>query len=194
MTTTTITRERSGSTSSISSTDSQVALPSFEHIAPPRERTTEENAETSLAIPGVRDVRLKVDAGPGCGGIAWPAGEVSAFLNASRRAEPRFLLIVRTVCAPRRAALCQQSRPQKYSPDCKHGHQAMMAPHTQRKLLTDRSCPATLRTDMRLIRASSPARRCWSLVPAPVSSVSLLRCSSRRLRSGSRIRSELTSS
>jgi hypothetical protein len=22
-------------------------------------------------------VRLKVDAGPGCGGIAWPAGEVS---------------------------------------------------------------------------------------------------------------------
>lgn len=75
------TRERSGSTSSISSTDSQVALPSFEHIAPPRERTTEENAETTLAVPGVRDVRLKVDAGPGCGGIAWPAGEVSQSLS-----------------------------------------------------------------------------------------------------------------
>lgn len=82
MATTPITRERSGSTSSISSTDSQVALPSFEHIAPPRERTTEENAETSLAVPGVKDVKLKVDAGPGCGGIAWPAGEVSHALGA----------------------------------------------------------------------------------------------------------------
>lgn len=93
MATETITRERSGSTSSISSTDSQVALPSFEHIAPPRERTTEENAETSLAVPGVRDVRLKVDAGPGCGGIAWPAGEVSnAERRASRRAEAVCLL------------------------------------------------------------------------------------------------------
>lgn len=79
LTTTTITttRARSGSASSVSSTDSQVALPSFEHLAPPRERTTEDNAETALAVPGVRDVRLKVDAGPGCGGIAWPAGEVS---------------------------------------------------------------------------------------------------------------------
>ncbi|GFZ48270.1 Putative protein N-methyltransferase [Saitozyma sp. JCM 24511] len=64
-------------TSSISSTDSSAPLPSFEHLAPPRPPTTQQDEETRLEVPFLeREVRLKVDAGPGCGGIAWPAGEV----------------------------------------------------------------------------------------------------------------------
>ncbi|ORY35866.1 putative methyltransferase-domain-containing protein [Naematelia encephala] len=68
---------RSRSNSSISSTSSTAPLPSFEALAPPRPPTTTEAEETRLVIPGLNnDVRLLVDAGPGCGGIAWPAGEV----------------------------------------------------------------------------------------------------------------------
>ncbi|WWC92091.1 uncharacterized protein L201_007045 [Kwoniella dendrophila CBS 6074] len=71
-----ITPPRSRS-SSISTTDSNVALPSFESLAPPRPPTTKAEDETNVSIDGLdKDVRLKVDAGPGCGGIAWPAGEV----------------------------------------------------------------------------------------------------------------------
>ncbi|KAK8850368.1 hypothetical protein IAR55_004286 [Kwoniella newhampshirensis] len=67
---------RAGSTSS---TSSSAPLPSFEGLAPPRPPTTMKEEETRVVVPGLpggRDVRLKVDAGPGCGGIAWPAGEV----------------------------------------------------------------------------------------------------------------------
>ena len=65
-------------TASVSSTSSSAALPTFEALAPTRAPTTVNNEETRLVIPGLEtDVKLKVDAGPGCGGIAWPAGEVS---------------------------------------------------------------------------------------------------------------------
>ncbi|WVQ95716.1 hypothetical protein IAU59_002815 [Kwoniella sp. CBS 9459] len=67
-------RSRSSSISTVSST---AALPTFEALAPPRPPTTTEEEETHVHVDGLgRDVRLKVDAGPGCGGIAWPAGEV----------------------------------------------------------------------------------------------------------------------
>lgn len=69
------TRSRS---SSVSTTSSSAALPTFEALAPPRPPTTAKAEETVLSIPHLdKDVRLKVDAGPGCGGIAWPAGIVS---------------------------------------------------------------------------------------------------------------------
>jgi hypothetical protein len=68
---------RSSRSTSISSTDSAAPLPTFEALAPPRPPTTIENEETRLIIPYLdKPVQLKVDAGPGCGGIAWPAGEV----------------------------------------------------------------------------------------------------------------------
>ncbi|WVF68137.1 hypothetical protein IAT40_002900 [Kwoniella sp. CBS 6097] len=68
------TRSRSSSVSTVSST---AALPTFEALAPPRPPTTKDEEETHVQVVGLdRDVRLKVDAGPGCGGIAWPAGEV----------------------------------------------------------------------------------------------------------------------
>lgn len=69
-------RSRSASLSSVGS----AALPTFEGIAPPRPPTTTVDAESHIAVPGTPGVRLKVDAGPGCGGIAWPAGEVSRML------------------------------------------------------------------------------------------------------------------
>ncbi|WVW81088.1 hypothetical protein I302_103079 [Kwoniella bestiolae CBS 10118] len=62
---------------SVSTTSSDAALPSFESLAPPRPPTTKAEEETRVVVEGLRDeVRLKVDAGPGCGGIAWPSGEV----------------------------------------------------------------------------------------------------------------------
>ncbi|WWD08522.1 hypothetical protein V865_006634 [Kwoniella europaea PYCC6329] len=71
-----ITPPRSRS-ASVSTTSSDVALPSFESLAPPRPPTTKAEEETRVVVEGLgSDVRLKVDAGPGCGGIAWPAGEV----------------------------------------------------------------------------------------------------------------------
>ncbi|WOO79427.1 Protein-lysine N-methyltransferase EFM6 [Vanrija pseudolonga] len=73
-------------TGSVSSTDSNAALPSFEALAPPRPPTTTHEEEVAIAVPGAADVRLKVDAGPGCGGIAWPAGEVLTRYIAHRHA------------------------------------------------------------------------------------------------------------
>ncbi|TXT06135.1 hypothetical protein VHUM_03608 [Vanrija humicola] len=73
-------------TGSVSSTDSGVALPSFEALAPSRPPTTVAAEEVAIAVPGSCDVRLKVDAGPGCGGIAWPAGEVLLRYLAHRHA------------------------------------------------------------------------------------------------------------
>lgn len=68
------TRSRS---SSVSTTSSSVALPTFEALAPPRAPTTTVSEETVLEIPFLnQDVKLKVDAGPGCGGITWPSGIV----------------------------------------------------------------------------------------------------------------------
>lgn len=114
------TRERAGSASSISSTDSQVALPSFEHLAPPRERTTAENAETAIPVPGMPDVKLKVDAGPGCGGIAWPAGEVSYrqavhavstdIVSVDRSERPARLALNLTFGLVRSAVYCREQR------------------------------------------------------------------------------------
>lgn len=66
---------------SSSSVGSNVALPSLLGIAPTRPPTTVEAEETVIDVPYLsRQVRLKVDAGPGCGGIAWPAGEVTTGL------------------------------------------------------------------------------------------------------------------
>lgn len=61
-----------------SSVSSTAPLPSFEDLAPPRPPLTGGEQETAVPVPGLgKDIKLKVDAGPGCGGIAWPAGEVS---------------------------------------------------------------------------------------------------------------------
>lgn len=96
-------------TGSVSSTDSNVALPSFEALAPSRPPTTRQEEEVAIPVPGGRDVRLKVDAGPGCGGIAWPAGEVRvADLSRRKHRQARLLtpplLGPHTVhCAPARA-------------------------------------------------------------------------------------------
>ncbi|WVR08455.1 hypothetical protein IAU60_005510 [Kwoniella sp. DSM 27419] len=77
-------RSRSASVSTVSST---AALPSFESLAPTRPPTTTAEEETAVHVEGLsRDVRLKVDAGPGCGGIAWPAGEVLSRYIAYRHA------------------------------------------------------------------------------------------------------------
>ena len=66
-----------GSPHSISSTSSSAALPSFEALAPTRAFLTIAAEETVLEIPDLHTpVRLKVDAGPSCGGIVWPSGEV----------------------------------------------------------------------------------------------------------------------
>lgn len=79
-------------TASVSSTSSSSALPTFEALAPPRAPTTVDNEETRLTIPGLEaDVKLKVDAGPGCGGIAWPAGEVLSKYIAYRNEQSGFL-------------------------------------------------------------------------------------------------------
>ncbi|WWD20541.1 hypothetical protein CI109_105017 [Kwoniella shandongensis] len=78
---------RAGSFSS--STSSSTPLPSFEGLAPSRPPTTIEKEETRVIVPGLpggRDVRLKVDAGPGCGGIAWRSGEVMSRYLAHRHA------------------------------------------------------------------------------------------------------------
>lgn len=69
--------------SSISTADSAIALPTLDGIVPARPPTTVEGEQTRIPVEGLsQDVLLKVDAGPGCGGIAWPAGEVSLPLDA----------------------------------------------------------------------------------------------------------------
>lgn len=69
-----VSHSRSGSTSSY---DSTRALASLEGIAPSRPPTTTATSEERIPIEGLADIRLKVDAGPGCGGVSWPSGEVS---------------------------------------------------------------------------------------------------------------------
>ncbi|KAK1922927.1 putative methyltransferase-domain-containing protein [Papiliotrema laurentii] len=82
-----------GSPASISSTDSNAPLPSFEDLAPQRPFLTIPSEETVLEVPDLPvPVRLKVDAGPGCGGIAWPAGEVlSRYLAYRHSLDPGYL-------------------------------------------------------------------------------------------------------
>ncbi|KAL1409786.1 Protein-lysine N-methyltransferase efm6 [Vanrija albida] len=88
-------RPRGGS---VSSTDSGVALPSFEALAPSRPPTTTAQEEVAIGVPGLgAPVRLKVDAGPGCGGIAWPAGEVLSRYVAHRHARDPARLAGKTV-------------------------------------------------------------------------------------------------
>lgn len=71
-----------------SSDDSNAAFPSFEALAPTREFTTTPlTAENRVVVKGIPDVRLKVDAGPGCGGIAWLSGEVSMVSRVPRRGD-----------------------------------------------------------------------------------------------------------
>ncbi|BEI80123.1 hypothetical protein CcaverHIS002_0106520 [Cutaneotrichosporon cavernicola] len=75
-------RSRSASLSSVGS----AALPTFEGIVSQRPPTTKVDDETAIAVLGTNGVRLKVDAGPGCGGIAWPSGEVLTAYLAHRQA------------------------------------------------------------------------------------------------------------
>lgn len=83
----------SARSSSVSSTDLATPLPSLEGLIPARPPTTTSDSETRLPIPYLdRDVTLKVDAGPGCGGIAWPAGEVLSRYIAYRHSHsPQYL-------------------------------------------------------------------------------------------------------
>ncbi|WVN89569.1 uncharacterized protein L203_104796 [Cryptococcus depauperatus CBS 7841] len=74
-------RSRSSSISTVSS-----ALPTFEALVPPRIGLTSEEKETRIDVPGLKDIKLKIDAGPGCGGIAWPSGEVLSRYLAYRHA------------------------------------------------------------------------------------------------------------
>ncbi|WWC72379.1 uncharacterized protein I206_106341 [Kwoniella pini CBS 10737] len=87
-----LTPPRSRSTS-VSTTNSDAALPSFESLAPPRPPTTKAAEETHVLVDGLKDVvKLKVDAGPGCGGIAWPAGEVlSRYIAYRHQINPSYL-------------------------------------------------------------------------------------------------------
>lgn len=71
---------RPSSIASSSSSSSVDLLKAFdEDLVPSRPPTAPESEVTlSYAYTADRsiDVKLAVDAGPGCGGIAWPAGEV----------------------------------------------------------------------------------------------------------------------
>lgn len=63
-----------------SSTNSLDILASFADTVPIRTPTAPE-PEVTIPVDGLDGgVRLAVDAAPGCGGIAWPAGEVSSTL------------------------------------------------------------------------------------------------------------------
>lgn len=70
-----MTQETRCRSSSLSSNDFLGAI--SEDAVPIRPSTTPQS-EIQISVDGL-DVPLKlaVDAGPGCGGIAWPAGEVS---------------------------------------------------------------------------------------------------------------------
>lgn len=55
-------------------------------IAPKQSLTISSQIATVQASSGLPDcpsfqIQLNVDAGPGCGGIAWPAGAVRSFLS-----------------------------------------------------------------------------------------------------------------
>ncbi|WVQ70537.1 hypothetical protein IAR50_000056 [Cryptococcus sp. DSM 104548] len=77
-----------------SSTSSSIApLPSFEEYVPPREAVTGGQQNILVKVEGLgTDVQLVVDAGPGCGGVTWPAGEVmSRYLVYRHVSEPEKL-------------------------------------------------------------------------------------------------------
>ena len=77
---------------SITSLESLAEPTAFQALAPPRAPTTTEHSESLVKLGcndekgGEKAVSLKVDAGPGCGGIAWPSGEVSYVLTCTVRA------------------------------------------------------------------------------------------------------------
>lgn len=71
-------RNSISSTDSASSSSAQ-ALPRFTDLTPARPPTTVPGEEAYVEVSGAKNggVRLKVDAGTGCGGITWASGEVS---------------------------------------------------------------------------------------------------------------------
>jgi hypothetical protein len=61
---------------STSSTSSSLDI--LKSFAVPIREPTAPESEVTINVTGLEQgVKLAVDAGPGCGGIAWPAGEVS---------------------------------------------------------------------------------------------------------------------
>jgi hypothetical protein len=70
----------SPSLSRSSSSSSLNILTSFSDV--PIRPPTAPESEVTIKVQGLEGgVKLAVDAGPGCGGIAWPAGEVSRHLD-----------------------------------------------------------------------------------------------------------------
>ncbi|WVQ86031.1 hypothetical protein IAT38_008199 [Cryptococcus sp. DSM 104549] len=78
---------------SVSTTSSSAALPSFDALAPARAFITNGEQDQLVEVPGLgRDVKLKVDAGPGCGGFTWLSGEVlSRYLAYRHTVDPSCL-------------------------------------------------------------------------------------------------------
>lgn len=70
-----MTLETLSRSSSLASND---FLGAFSEDAVPSRPSTTPQSEIQIPVEGVdQPLKLAVDAGPGCGGIAWPAGEVS---------------------------------------------------------------------------------------------------------------------
>ncbi|KAL7422624.1 Protein-lysine N-methyltransferase efm6 [Cryptotrichosporon argae] len=90
---------RSRSASSVASSTSSNAPATFDDLVPQRAPTTTDASETIVPVDGVPDgvIGLKVDAGPGCGGIAWSAGEVLSRYLAYRHSLDPAILAGRTV-------------------------------------------------------------------------------------------------
>lgn len=61
-------------------TSDAVPLPGFEDFLPPQ-RPTIQHERLDLSYGPNVNVALAIDASPGCGGIAWPAGEVVILMN-----------------------------------------------------------------------------------------------------------------
>lgn len=80
MTTSSPSRQRSSSNASASSSSTVDLLQAIDEDYVPSRPPTAPESEVTLSYPYLEDrtidVKLAVDAGPGCGGIAWPAGEV----------------------------------------------------------------------------------------------------------------------
>lgn len=88
-----------------SSSSSFDPLTSFSESIVPIRPPTAPDTEVLIVVPGLgRDVKLAVDAGPGCGGIAWPAGEVRREAsNGARSRASHILPFERLVDHPRLA-------------------------------------------------------------------------------------------
>ncbi|ORX41187.1 putative methyltransferase-domain-containing protein [Kockovaella imperatae] len=87
-------RPASPSADSVTSIESVGAANALSGLAPPREPTTVEGSESIINVSKQlgKEVRLKVDAGPGCGGIAWPSGEVlSQYIGYRYECDPSYL-------------------------------------------------------------------------------------------------------